>query len=106
MLAINGRLLPRILRVLAATESNRPVEPHYCLPVVGVEPEWQGRGLGTALMRPVLERCDGERLPAYLEATSPRNRALYERHRFEVTEQFAVGPGSPAAWRMWRTPNR
>ena len=47
-------------------------------------------------MRPVLERCDDERLPACLEATSPRNRALYERHRFEVTEQFAVGPGVAA----------
>jgi GNAT superfamily N-acetyltransferase len=105
MLAINGRLLPRILRALAATESDHPVEPHYYLPVVGVEPEWQGRGLGTALMRPVLERCDDEKLPAYLEATSPRNRVLYERHGFQVTGQFAVGPGSPPAWRMWRTPN-
>jgi GNAT superfamily N-acetyltransferase len=105
MLAINGRLLPRILRALAATESNHPVEPHYYLPVVGVEPEWQGRGLGTALMRPVLERCDDEKLPAYLEASSPLNRALYERHGFHVTEQFAVGPGSPPAWRMWRAPN-
>jgi GNAT superfamily N-acetyltransferase len=105
MLAINGRLLPRILRALAATESDHPVEPHYYLPVVGVEPEWQGRGLGTALMRPVLERCDDEKLPAYLEASSPLNRALYERHGFQVTGQFAVGPGSPPAWRMWRAPN-
>jgi GNAT superfamily N-acetyltransferase len=97
--------LPRILRAPAATESDHPAEPHYYLPVVGVEPERRGRGLGTVLMRPVLERCDDEKLPAYLEATSPRNRALYERHGFEVTEQFSVGPGLPPAWRMWRTPN-
>jgi ribosomal protein S18 acetylase RimI-like enzyme len=105
MLAINGRLLPRILRALAAAESDHPADPHYYLPVVGVEPEWQGRGLGTALMRPVLERCDDDMLPAYLEATSPRNRALYQRHGFEVTGQFSVGPGSPPSWRMWRTPH-
>ena len=43
---------------------------------MGFEPEWQGRGLSTALLRPVLERCDDEKLPAYLEASSPRNRAL------------------------------
>ena len=104
MLAINGRLLPRMLRAFAATESNHPVEPHYYGQAGGVEPEWQGRGLGAALMRPVLERCDDEKLPAYLEASSPRSRALYERHGFEVTEQFSVGPGSPPVWRMWRTP--
>jgi len=44
-------------------------------------------------------------VPAYLEATSPRNRALYERHGFKVTEEFTLGPGSPPLWRMWRPPN-
>ena len=46
---------------------------------------------GTSTL-PVLERCDDERLPAYLETTSPRNRALYQRHGFEITGQFSVGP--------------
>jgi ribosomal protein S18 acetylase RimI-like enzyme len=101
---INGRLLPRVMRALAALESNHPAEPHYYLAFVGVDPEWQGRGLGAALMRPVLDRCDDEKIPAYLEASSPRNRALYERHGFEVTEEFAVGRGSPPVWRMWRAP--
>ena len=106
MARINGRLLSRILRAFAAVESNHPAEPHYYLPLVGVEPEWQGRGLGAALMRPILDRCDDERVPAYLEATTPRNRALYARHGFEVTEEFSLGPGSPPLWRMWRNPNR
>ena len=102
MARINGRLLPRSLRTIVALESNHPAAPHYYLPFVGVEPEWQGRGLGTALMRPVLDRCDEEKMPAYLEASSPRNRALYERHGFQVTEQFSLGPDSPPLWRMWR----
>jgi len=50
----------------------------------------------------VLARCDAERAPAYLEASSPRNRALYERHGFAVTEEFALGRGAPRQWRMWR----
>jgi GNAT superfamily N-acetyltransferase len=65
----------------------------------------QGRGLGAALLAPVLERCDGERKPAFLEASSPRNRALYERHGFEVMEEFALGRDAPPQWRMWREPN-
>jgi GNAT superfamily N-acetyltransferase len=104
MARIYGRLLPRVLGALAKLESNHPSEPHYYLPFVGVDPEWQGRGLGAALMRPVLDRCDDEKVPAYLEASSPRNLALYERHGFQATEQFTIGQGSPPIWRMWRAP--
>ncbi len=104
MLAIYGRLLPRVLRALRAAESQHPREPHYFLVMAGVLPEWQRLGGAAAVLRGVLERCDRERLPAYLDATSPHNRALYERHGFEVTEEFAVGPGSPPSWRMWRDP--
>jgi len=104
MVAIYGRWLPRLMRAIAALESTHPEEPHYYLPFVGVAPEWQGRGLGAALIRPILDRCDQEGVPAYLEASTPRNRALYERHSFEVTEEFGLGKGSPPLWRMWRKP--
>jgi GNAT superfamily N-acetyltransferase len=69
-----------------------------------VDPERQGRGIGSAMMFPVLSRCDAEGVPAYLEASSPRNRGLYERHGFEVSEEFEIGPGAPPLWRMWRSP--
>jgi hypothetical protein len=55
-------------------------------------------------MRPVLERCDRDRVPAYLEASSPRNRALYERHGFEVMEECRYADDGPPLWRMWREP--
>ena len=55
-------------------------------------------------MRPILERCDRERLPAYLEATTPRNRACYERQGFRVTEEFHFPKDGPPSWRMWREP--
>ena len=96
--------LPRMLRGLNAIEAKHPHDPHYYLPVVGILPEWQGRGFGSALMRPILERCDRERLPAYLEASSARNRALYERHGFAVVEEMRLANASPPLWRMWRTP--
>lgn len=95
--------LPRLFRLLNLIESNHPHDPHYYLPVIGILPEWQGRGFGSALLRPMLERCDRERLPAYLEASSPRNRALYERNGFEVTDELSVSD-SPPQWPMWRKP--
>src|SRR3954468_24517686 len=104
MARIFGRFLPRLMRALTVIESDHPSEPHYYLPFVGVSPEWQGRGIGAALMRPMLERCDRESMPAYLEASSPRNRALYERHGFVVTEELRLGRDGPPLWRMWRAP--
>jgi GNAT superfamily N-acetyltransferase len=104
MLAMARGDLPRLLRLLNAIEAKHPHDRHWYLPVIGIAPEWQGRGFGAALMRPILERCDREGVPAYLEASSPRNRALYERHGFAVVEEIRV-KDSPPMWRMWRTPH-
>jgi GNAT superfamily N-acetyltransferase len=110
MLAVFARHFPRVVRALAVLESGHPAEPahapHYYLPFLGVDPPWQGRGLGGALLAPVLQRCDSEGVPAFLEASSARNRALYERHGFAVTEEFVLGRGAPAQWRMWREPRQ
>jgi GNAT superfamily N-acetyltransferase len=99
-----GRHSARGLRALARLERDHPEEDHFYLVFMGVEPRSQGRGLGSALMFPVLRRCDQQRTPAYLEASSPRNRSLYERHGFEVTEEFRLGRDAPPLWRMWRDP--
>lgn len=104
MLPVFGRSLPRLLGTLNAVEKGHPTEPHYYLAFVGVEPESQGNGIGSILMHPVLQRCDADGVPAYLEASAPRNRDLYKRHGFEVTEEIRPGRGGPPLWRMWRNP--
>jgi GNAT superfamily N-acetyltransferase len=104
MLRVFGRGLGRAQRGLTVMESGHPTAPHYYLDSLGVEPEWQGKGLGSALMAPVLERCDRERIPAYLNAGSPRSRNLYARHGFHVTEEFRLPDEGPPLWRMWRDP--
>lgn len=102
--SICGGGLPRALRALAYLESHLPTEPHWHLPFLGVTPAWQGHGLGSLLLRPILERCDRETTPAYLEASTPRNRALYLRHGFEVLDEIRLPGGGPPLWRMWRDP--
>ena len=78
-----------------------PVESHWYLPLMGVDANRQGRGYGSALLRHALQRCDRDGLPAYLEATSPRNRALYAAHGFEEMGVIQTG-GSPPMWPMMR----
>jgi ribosomal protein S18 acetylase RimI-like enzyme len=80
-----------------------PHEPHYYLPFIGTRPESQGRGLGSAILRPALARADAERMPAYLEATTTRSRDLYERHGFVVIGLLEV-PKGPTMFQIWRAP--
>ncbi len=98
------RRVPAIMGGLNAIEKKHPHEPHYYLLALGVEPELQGHGIGTQLMAPVLERCDKERVPAYLESSKERNVPLYERNGFKVTEELDVPNGGPKIWLMWRDP--
>ncbi|TQJ89908.1 GNAT family N-acetyltransferase [Streptomyces sp. SLBN-31] len=77
---------------------------HEYLWMIGVEPGRQGEGLGTALLRHVLDRCDRENLPAYLEASSARSRALYERLGFTPAGAPLDLPDGPSMWPMWREP--
>jgi GNAT superfamily N-acetyltransferase len=86
---------------LQQVADRHPVADHWYLPLVGVDPVVQGHGRGSALLSCGLGRCDRDRLPAYLEASSPRNRALYERHGFTVVGEIRAGD-SPPLWPMWR----
>jgi GNAT superfamily N-acetyltransferase len=83
--------------VFEAMAGYEPQEPHWYLPIIGVDPARQGRGLGAALLRPVLAQCDRARLPAYLESTNPRNRPLYERLGFRAIGEIRVGDFPPIA---------
>jgi GNAT superfamily N-acetyltransferase len=78
-------------------------EPHWYLNVLSAEPSRQGQGLGTAVLSPVLERCDAEGVGAYLESTNPRNRTLYRRSGF-VDRDEMVFADSPGMLSMWRAP--
>jgi ribosomal protein S18 acetylase RimI-like enzyme len=67
-----------------------PQEPHWYLPLIGVEPSRQGQGLGSALLRTSLSRCDADGLPAYLESSNPKNQPLYERHGFQAIGEIKI----------------
>ena len=93
----------RAIRTLGAMEKVHPTAPHYYLEYLGTRADRRGRGIGTALMAPMLERCDDEGLPAYLEST-PKARSLYHRHGFVPCGDVALPKGCPPLHPMWREP--
>lgn len=74
---------------------SHPTEPHWYLPLIGVDPMEQGKGHGAALLQRVLRRCDREGMLAYLESSNPANIPLYQRHGFRVIDTIQVGSSPP-----------
>ena len=102
LVEIAGPCADRMGAVVELLDAHHPDDPHEYLWFLGVVPAAQGRGIGSALLRPVLERADRAGAPCYLEATSPRNRAFYERHGFVADAPIAVA-GGPPLWPMRRS---
>ncbi len=92
------------LRLLALIESKHPHEPHWYLATLGTAVDRQGTGVGSALLAPVLEHCDAEGVPCYLESSKERNLPFYRRHGFEVVEEVPLPGDGPPVWTMWREP--
>jgi GNAT superfamily N-acetyltransferase len=96
--------MPLIAAGFAGMERAHPRSPpHWYLAVLGTEPELQGRGLGSAVLAPVLEQADRDGVAAYLESSKESNIAFYARHGFRVSGEVRL-PRGPKLWPMWRDP--
>lgn len=80
-----------------------PSEPHWYLPLMGVDPSQQNKGLGSALLQHTLIQLDRDNKLAYLESSNPRNISLYKRHGFELLGTIQTGT-SPSISPMLRRP--
>jgi ribosomal protein S18 acetylase RimI-like enzyme len=77
-------------------------KPHFYLMTIGVDPRFQGQGLGSAILEATLAKVDAKGLPTYLESSNEKNVPLYKRHGYVVTSEFKPLPDSPPLWGMWR----
>lgn len=99
------RLVPRLpLFVLGARAMGRThphARPHWYLSLLATDPLARKQGLGTAVLRPVFERCDADGVGIYLESSKEDNISFYARHGFRVTGEVRL-PRGPRLWSMWR----
>jgi GNAT superfamily N-acetyltransferase len=100
---MSGPKLGELLFLFEQMAGFHPHEPHWYIPLIGVDPILQGRGYGSALIRHGLAVCDRNQQLAYLEATNPVNRRFYERHGFRVLGEIRSGD-SPPVFPMLREP--
>jgi ribosomal protein S18 acetylase RimI-like enzyme len=78
-----------------------PADPHWYLAALGTDPRAQGTGVGSALVRSGLERCDQEGEHAHLECLE-HLVPYYERFGFRVTGQIEMPDEVPNQVAMWR----
>jgi ribosomal protein S18 acetylase RimI-like enzyme len=99
-----NRGIARALSTFDFLEKRHPKAPHYYLLAIGVDPDHQGKGIGSAMLQPMVERLDREGAPSYLESSKDRNVPLYERFGYRVVEEVRLPKGGPPVWLMWREP--
>lgn len=98
------RRLVQDIRHMGDRHSRDSPEPHWYLWFLGVDPQLQGRGFGSALLRLVLSGADIAAMPCYLDTFEPRNLRFYEGHGFKVVGESDIPIGGPHYWTMKRTP--
>jgi ribosomal protein S18 acetylase RimI-like enzyme len=78
--------------------------PHWYLQLLGVAPQFQRQGHGSALLASMLDRLDKEGLACCLDTLNGDNVPFYERFGFKVVVESRVPKTKIGIWLMARKP--
>jgi GNAT superfamily N-acetyltransferase len=102
---ITGEYADRFRALDPAMDEHHPVKKaHAYLAFMAVHPEWQGHGLGRALLADRHAILDTTGTPAYLVATGTRNRTLFLRNGYRIRTPYHLPAGGPYLFPMVRPP--
>jgi len=103
-LAVGTLFIDRLsdLRRMIPPATTGPVEPHWYLEFLAVDPDRQGQGVGSRVLAFGLRRADEAGVVCGLKTSSERNLALYRRFGFEVRDELRPFKDGPPIWSMWR----
>jgi ribosomal protein S18 acetylase RimI-like enzyme len=102
--AIDAAACEALMAGFAGLERGHPVDPHWYLFFVGIEPSCQGQRVGEHLLAPVLRAADAAGAPCYLETPFARTLAFYRRLGFDIRSVGHPFEGAPTLWTMLRSP--
>jgi ribosomal protein S18 acetylase RimI-like enzyme len=92
-----------VMATMDHIEKVHPKTPHWYLQTIGTDPDKQGKGFGSLIMRHQLAVADAAGIPCYLESSKDTNLPIYRSFGFEVTGEIKI-PNGPTLWPMWRQP--
>jgi ribosomal protein S18 acetylase RimI-like enzyme len=99
-LRVLGFGVGRAITVAKRRGSHDAREAHLHIGPIAVDPGEQGHGIGSMLLRSVLEEADRTGKPAFLQADDERNVELYEKFGFKVVSQeHILGVNTRFLWR-------
>lgn len=94
---------PRARLLSETLHRHYPGSKFRYLQIAGCDPQYQGKGLVSALLREGLDRAGTAREPVYLETATEANVGFYQHFGFDMVGEFDVPEGGPHFWQLlWK----
>jgi ribosomal protein S18 acetylase RimI-like enzyme len=89
-LAISSIGITRVSKVLKLESTIKKNYPKCLMYIsfIGVSPESQRAGIGSSLLKDIIQLSNKRKIPIYLETSMSENVAFYEKHNFELYKQL------------------
>ncbi len=86
--AVGLKNIKKILAREALINKIQPKELKYYLWFIGVDPEYQNKGIGSLLLNEIIEDSEDKKRPIYLETSTLKNLPWYQKFGFQIYHEL------------------